>query len=263
MTLSRSQYRAKGDRLLKKIRTCTIKDELSMWALEVAKSTLEFFMPDNEDTGSAESSSFSPPNTAEVGFYIKDMLSAPSEIFTEKFFRNPLFAFVTLWEVAELFGCSSIANDYMQYLNLTRHQKNDKRVMLHVWLVQFLGCNVDFCQQVLQKYEAGRGSLNPASFLLNSANENNDHSNSLNEADHNHETGRTGEESNVQDARATPNQPNRGAEGRVLESNRAHRSAEAMASPRGSMEPARNSPVSHPGTRFEHTDDSKKSNYVQ
>lgn len=111
MTLLLSQYRAKGVRLLKKIKTCTIKDDLFIWGLEVAKSTLEFFMSDIDEEITAEYSSFTPPNTVEVGFYIKDMLLAPSEILTERFFRNILFVFDTFLEVYETVVCSIIANE--------------------------------------------------------------------------------------------------------------------------------------------------------
>lgn len=160
MPLSRSQYKAKIDRLLKKINTTTIDYRLSVSIIAVAKSTLEFFSPDTSPSSSTESTT-TEIDPAEVKSHIKDLLPSPSQIFTDEFFTQPLFAFVILHEVATLFGCDEISNEYTHALELSQNEKNNKRFMLHVWLSYFLECNVETCKIILQRFMSTRGSANP------------------------------------------------------------------------------------------------------
>lgn len=71
-----------------------------------------------------------------------------------------MFVVVTLWEIANLFGCSYIENAFAQELNIPIQNKNTKIVMLYVYLVLFLDWNVKFCHQAMQQYDMSQGYAN-------------------------------------------------------------------------------------------------------
>lgn len=49
-----------------------------------------------------------------------------------------MFPLNDLREVAEVFGCSSLSNDYVEGVHLSENEKSKKPVMLHVWFGYFL-----------------------------------------------------------------------------------------------------------------------------
>eukprot|EP00171_Calliarthron_tuberculosum_P008067 IDg8067t1 len=68
-----------------------------------------------------------------------DLLDASSKIFTDNFFVSPMYPVRILHEVAELFDCLEIDEDYIADLNLSEYEKNHKSIMTVVWLSYILG----------------------------------------------------------------------------------------------------------------------------
>lgn len=97
---TRDQIVARYDRL-KKADTVKFPDGISKTLVEVSKMTLDMF---SVNTAMAASATVVPA-AGDVEEFIKSVLSFPFEVFTENFFRSPLSATVSLYEVAKLYGC--------------------------------------------------------------------------------------------------------------------------------------------------------------
>lgn len=159
--LSCTQFKTMLDRILKKINSATFTDELSFTLLYAAKSSLQFFSPAGSPEGSSQSSMFFTPDPGEIDEYLRDLVPPPWQIFTQNFFTMSLFPVTVLVDVAELYGFGQTPIEYVQALSLSPADKNNKCLVLHVWLSFFLDCGTDLCSSVVQKYKSHRGSPKP------------------------------------------------------------------------------------------------------
>ena len=159
-TLTRAQFMLKYDRLLRRIKSSKIKDDISATILNVARSTLEYFVPDQEDVGS-EQSSFTLPGEEEVETFIRDMLPPPAELFSEYFFKSPMFSFSVLKDVATLLGCPETSANYFNQISLSEQDKMVPRHSLIIWFAWMTDCEKRMCESVVERFKLGRGSFNP------------------------------------------------------------------------------------------------------
>lgn len=97
----------------------------------------------------------------EVVAFVSDLLLAPSEVFSSSFFVQPMFPFMVLYEVCTLFGCDTIDQVYLDPLQLTAIERNNRSFIMYVWLRLFLDCTIDVCKAVLRRYVITRGQDNP------------------------------------------------------------------------------------------------------
>ena len=99
-TTTRGQLSAHYDRLKRRVETVTLREGLLKELVGVAKDVLDMYPIDGSASASA-----TMPDPDEVEECMQSLLPSPVEVFTNAFFRSPLFALVTLFKIADFYGC--------------------------------------------------------------------------------------------------------------------------------------------------------------
>ena len=152
-TQSRGQMVARYDRLKKRVELVKVSDAVSTALVDMAKTTLEMFPVTATSTVATLSSAWD-----DVESFMKSISPSPSEIFTEDFFKNPLFPVVALHDIAALYGCPPTEDLMMDSLGLPSQDKGNKSIKTHVWFADFLECDKETIVEIVQSYKSHRGS---------------------------------------------------------------------------------------------------------
>ena len=99
------------------------------------------------------------PKTIEVCQTLSDMLSAPSYVFTEDYYRRPTFPIKFLYIIAEIYGFYSIPADFMSGVFLRDHELAQKSIMNRVWLAFVLGLDTSSTRSIVEKFKQARALL--------------------------------------------------------------------------------------------------------
>ena len=152
-TTTRAQVSAHYDRLKRRVETVIPREDLLKELVDVAKAVLDMFPID----GSA-SASTAMPDPEEVEEFMQSLLPSPVDVFTDSFFRAPLFALVSLYKVADLYGCVAPQYPLYGHLELTDVERANKNIAAHVWFADFLGCDGETILACLARYKDSRGT---------------------------------------------------------------------------------------------------------
>eukprot|EP00172_Hildenbrandia_rubra_P000740 Plantae.Rhodophyta-Hildenbrandia_rubra.ctg14051.p1 GENE.Plantae.Rhodophyta-Hildenbrandia_rubra.ctg14051~~Plantae.Rhodophyta-Hildenbrandia_rubra.ctg14051.p1 ORF type:complete len:269 (-),score=29.64 Plantae.Rhodophyta-Hildenbrandia_rubra.ctg14051:865-1671(-) len=149
---TRGQVAARYERLKKRMEIVKASDDMSKPLIEIAKMTLEMFPV------TAAAAAASMPKWQDAQSFMKSLTPSPSEVFTDDFFKRPLFPVVTLHDVAKFYGCPPIQDSVFGPLALPAEDSNSKNVKIHVWFADFLECEKDLILDVVRSYKAHRGA---------------------------------------------------------------------------------------------------------
>lgn len=148
---TRGQIDARYKRILKRIEIVKVSDPIFKALVVVAKETLHMFPVAGPNASS------SLPNWNEVEFFMRSLSPSPSEVYTEEFFKKPLFTVVTLCDVSKLYGCPSVEKLLEEVPDLSHKDKINMTVITHVWFTQFLDCGMDSIVKIVHACKASRG----------------------------------------------------------------------------------------------------------
>lgn len=89
-------------------------------------------------------------------------------MFSESFFRNPLFPGVTFHEGAEHYSCPPFYARVPDSTELSNDDRDIKNIMKLVWLVVLLGCDARIVKEILNSYKTSPGFSNLCPGLISS-----------------------------------------------------------------------------------------------
>ena len=153
-TQTRGQIVARYERLKKRMEIVKVSDDMSKSLIGVAKTTIEMFPV----TATAPATTVSMPSWDDAEAFMKSLAPSPSEVFTEDFFKRPLFPVVTLHDVAKFYGCPPIPEVIIESLGLSPQERENKNIKIHIWFADFLECDRDMILDVVRSYKSHRGS---------------------------------------------------------------------------------------------------------
>ena len=152
-TTTRGQLFAHYDRLKRRVDTVTVRDDLLTELVGVAKAVLDMYQIESSDSAST-----AIPDHDEVAEFMQSLLPSPVEVLTDSFFRSPLFALVSLFKVADLYGCFAPQDPIYYHLELSHSERNNKNIAAHVWFADFLGCDSETILASVARYKESRGT---------------------------------------------------------------------------------------------------------
>ena len=152
-TTTRAQVSAHYDRLKRRVETVIPNDNLLKEPVGVANAVLDMF-----PIYGAASASAAMPDAEEVEKFMQSLLPSPVEVFTDSFFRAPLFALVSLYKVADLYGCVDPQYPLYGHLDLSDVDRANKNIVAHVWFAHFLGCDGETILACVARYKDSRGT---------------------------------------------------------------------------------------------------------
>ncbi|CAN8067903.1 unnamed protein product [Agarophyton chilense] len=153
--LSKAQATARYNRLVRNAKNVHISTQASLPLLNAAQTLLDVYPVTGHGSTPA-----SLPNAEQVKEYLQSLLPPSTKIYTETFFKEPLFAAIFLFDLAKLYGFSDITENFIENLNLSAQDRSDKSIETHIWLAQFLNLSPKDIIAVVEMYKRTRGSPN-------------------------------------------------------------------------------------------------------
>ena len=152
MTRSSAELRqAIRARFLGRIEMFTTSDETVKNLLSVASLVLEV----NEIGSEAP--------TDEIEETIRSMLPPASVIYTDEYFKQPVFAVRTLMDVANLYECLPLSDDLQSAVD--QQSRADSVLMAHAWLASVLVPTLGMLKSVVARYKSSI-NLSPVQLSL-------------------------------------------------------------------------------------------------
>ena len=152
-TTTRGQLSAHYDRLKRRVETVTLREGLVKELVGVAKAALDMYPIDGSVSASA-----AMPDPYKVQEFMQSLLPSPFEVFTNSFIRSPFLALVTLFKIADFYGCVAPQDPLHDHLELGQADRNNKNIAAHVWFADFLGCDSETIFESVARYKDSGGT---------------------------------------------------------------------------------------------------------
>lgn len=121
--------------------------------VHVVKAALDMFL-----IPYAASTQSTMPEPEEVEELLKTFLPSPVETITVLFFRAPLYAIVTLYNVAQFYGCVCPQEPSYHLLAFSDEDRGNKNVAVHVWFADFIGCDRETVLASVERFKETRNA---------------------------------------------------------------------------------------------------------